>query len=67
MTPARTRLGVNSCIHSLGKMTDFFGNGSIFGNLGKQMKLRDEDKLLGRKEQYIKLMGKLSAKPGKQR
>ena len=53
------------CIVS-GKSLLFLGNISIFGLLGKQMKLQDEDKILGRNGKCINYMGKLNAKSGKQ-
>ena len=40
----------------LGKSLLFLGNISIFGDSGKRMKLRDEDKILGRNGKCINYM-----------
>ena len=40
-------------------------NISIFGDSGRRIKHRDEDKILGRNEKYMNCIGKLNAKPGK--
>ena len=60
-------MGVSTSICRVsGKSQLLLGIISILGDSGKRMKLRDEDKILGRNENYTNCMGKLNVKPRKQ-